>query len=165
MNWTMKLAMMAVLAGVVMVAGVVPASADDYVADTTREDYQATMWYFVPAVGKWSSELQSAIETASVKPEQACKLLPELEYRGTGMVEDLEGTTPPAEMAATHAALLNAIRAMSTAASTACTDPGQAQPMANAEIQKVNNARHTLMAWLLANVQPIQINVQPVTGN
>jgi hypothetical protein len=160
----LKLMVVAAMAGIVLVATAVPAAADT--GDEARQQYREAMWYFVPTLGQWSRELTDAVTVAQIKPEQVCPVvLPALAYRGQGMVEDLQGTVPVDEMTDTHAQLIGTVQEMTAIAQSACESPSAYADGLKFEATQLNHSRHTLLSWLLINVEPIQDPTRPVVGN
>ena len=166
MNSTLKALMVIVLvAGAMMISGTV-ASADE-VSDEGVQQYRDAMWYFVPELGKWAGELEDAVAVVGLKPETADALV-EIAYRGTYMVYDLEGTTPPEELVDAHEDLLFSLRQMTEAAQIAADDTAGAELLIDNETDRFNAARREIRGWMLANVTIIEIGqapVVPVTGN
>ena len=158
MNRTLKALMVMALVGSAVVLTGTMASAD--AAEDENQQYREAMWYFVPELGDWAKELQHTVTAAELKPEMI-EALPELAYRGTYMVYDLEGTPPPAELADAHEDLLFSLRQMTEAAQIAADDPAGAQLLIDTETNRFNAARREIRGWLLAGVEIIELGAAP----
>ena len=165
MNATMKTMLVAVLVGLGMIVGVIPAAAD--AGDVSNEQYRDTMWYFVPTIGRWSSELDKAVDIAQVKPEQVCSTtLPQLAYRGQGMIDDLKGTMAPADLNETHVQLIGTVEELTAIAHMSCDDPSGAAEGMEFETKRLQRQRQIILTWILASAQPIIVDpIQSVVGN
>ena len=164
MNGMTKLMLVAMMVVLATIVGVIPAAAD--VVDEAGQVYRESMWYFVPTLGKWSAELDEAISVAQVKPEQVCTTaMPELAYRGQGMVEDLRGTMAPPEMSENHVQLIGTIEELTAIAEMACDDPNGAAEGMQFETKRLQSQRQTILRWILAGAQPIMEPIQSVVGN
>ena len=133
--------------------------------DVTQQ-YRAAMDYFVPELGRWAAELEGTFEALSVKPEVAADL-PEIAYRGKLLVFDLEGTAAPRELAGSHETMVFAMGQLTEAAQIAVDDPDGAELLMSRYLDRLNDARQEIRAWLTAT-QVIELGQTPaklVAGN
>ena len=166
MNRMMKAVLtIAFLAGAVMVTGT--AASADSIGDQAEAEYRDAMWYFVPELGRWASELEHTVTAADLKPEMATAL-PELAYRGEYMVYDLEGTPPPAHLADAHARLMDSVARLTALARTASDDPAGTLAEIEAERERFDSARREIRGWLMSGIEITGAGAAPavlVAGN
>jgi hypothetical protein len=149
-----------------MIATGTVASADSIQDDSTQA-YRDAMWYFVPELGRWSTELEQTVEALPLKPELAVKL-DELAARGTTFIYDLEGTTPPAEMADAHETLVFAVGQLTEVAQIAASDDAGAHLLMGKYSDRLDDARGEIRVWLMSDIQIGNVGQAPVvsvTGN
>jgi hypothetical protein len=167
MNYALKLTVLTAALIVGLAAFAAPARADFDIA-TLERDYQDAMWYLVPALGEWATELESTVDTAELKPERACQIdLPELAHRGEYMGYDLQGTWAPASLHAAHEDMIASLARMTDTAAAACDDLAGASTAIHAEMATFDRARHKILRYLVSGIEdPVApIRVQPVTLN
>ena len=157
--WLKTLLVVALVAGAVVVTGT--AASADTTDDEVARQYNETMWYFVPVLGQYASEIDRTVAAVEVKPELAARLA-ELAYRGEYMVYDLEGSTPPGEMARAHELLVFALRQLNEAAQIGSEDPDGAQYMVETYKPVFDGARQEIRAWLTVRMEIGGAGLAPV---
>ena len=141
------------------------AAADFDLASMERE-YQDAMWYLVPTLEQWTVDVQNTVNTAELKPEQACRVdLPELASRGENMSADLAGTWSPEAVDLQHQVLTDSVDRLARIAETACADPASASSAIQAEVKTFETARRAILRYLVQSIgEPVDpVSVQPVT--
>lgn len=158
-TWMKMVLVVGLLAGGMIATGTVAAA--DPIQDDAADAYRDAMWYFVPELGDWSTELQQTVEALPLKPELASDL-DELAYRGEYMIYDLEATQPVPEMQDAHERLLFALRQLTEVAQIAVEDPAGAQLLLTDNIEWLDDARQDIRVWLMRDIGIKDMGKAPV---
>jgi len=148
MNGTLKALVTGGLVVVAMIAASHAASADIGRIDVEAQ-YEQAMWYFLPQLSRWATDVEQTSAGAEVKPELAVELA-DLAYRGEYMLYDLEGTPVPASIKDAHERLLAGLRQYLEVAQIAADDPAGAQYLIDTYSPMFDSAHHDIRVWLVA---------------